>query len=307
MPDATNNPLCFALPADAIAASHPEKRLQDDYDQTPSNHHSSTSTDMVNSVADLTRHPEMPSHDNVQTIESTATEPSVEICPLVERCYDLDITDTGSSDAIAPDVVKTCRSRTKSRRSRRGGKKRRKKALSSGSNAVLTSDNVVRIISERGNDESGSKGKHFKEHVSPDNAVQALERGNDLSTSDNAVQNLERGNEESGGKGKKHVKKVTISSDNVVQSLERGNELSIGDLKNDTAVHILERGKIHGKETTVNSTSDNAVQILERGNDAKCNGGPSKMDTAVHKLLERGYRNKTTEDHDIGHRLDQGG
>ena len=88
------------------------------------------------------------------------------------------------------------------------------------------------------------------------------------------VQSLERGNEESGGKGKKHVKKVTISSDNVVQSLERGNELSISDLKNnDTAVHILERGKMHGKETTVNFTSDNAVQILERGNDAKCDGG----------------------------------
>ena len=31
------------------------------------------------------------------------------------------------------------------------------------------------------------------------------------------------------------------------------------------------------------------------------------MDTAVHKLLERGYRNKTTEDHDIGHRSDRGG
>ena len=100
-----------------------------------------------------------------------------------------------------------------------------------------------------------------------------MERGNDSSTSYNAVQSLERGNEESGGKGKKH-KKVTISSDNVVQSLERGNELSISDLKNDdTAVHILERGKMHGKETTVNFTSDNAVQILERGNDAKCDGG----------------------------------
>ena len=175
-------------------------------------------------MADLSRHLKMPSHKDVQGVESTVTELSVEICPLVERCYDLDITDTGPSDGIASDVVKTCRPRTKSWRSRRGGKKRRKKALSSGSNAVLTSDNVVRIISERGNDESGRKGQHFKEHVSPDNAVQALERGNDSSTSYNAVQSLERGNEESGGKGKKHVKKVTISSDNAVQSLERGNE-----------------------------------------------------------------------------------
>ena len=196
-----------------------------------------------------------------------------------------------------------------SRRRRRGGKKRRKTASSNRRNAVLTSDNVVHIHLERVNNESGRKGKHLKKDpVSSDNAVQGLERGNDSST-DNAVHvNLERGNEESGGKGEKHVKKVTISSDNAVQCLERGNESSISDLKNDdTAVHILERGKIHGKETTVNSTSDNAVQILERGNDAKCDGGPSKMDTAVHKLLERGYRNKTTEDHNIGHRLDRGG
>ena len=79
MPDATNNP--FAQPADAIAASHPEKRLQDNYDQTPSNHHSSTSTDMVNPVADLSRHLEMPSHKDVQGVESTVTELPVEICP----------------------------------------------------------------------------------------------------------------------------------------------------------------------------------------------------------------------------------
>ena len=69
------------------------------------------------------------------------------------------------------------------------------------------------------------------------------------------------------------MNKVTVSSDNTVQSLERGNESNIGDLKkDDTAVHILERGKMHVKETTVDSTSDNAVQSLERGNDTKCNG-----------------------------------
>ena len=75
---------------------------------------------------------------------------------------------------------------------------------------------------------------------------------------------MERGNDENGGKGKKHVKMVSVSSDNAVQNLERGNDLCIGDLtKDDTAAH---RGSKRGVRVISNDSEDHDIgRRLDRG------------------------------------------